>query len=62
MQDMDDDEDDNREDAGEDEGEDDGEDDLAESELESLMPQQRQPIVIDISVLYFSYLEEYQTQ
>jgi len=58
MQDMDDDEDDDRED----DGEDNGEDDLAESERESLIPQQWRTIVIDISVFYFSYLEEYQTQ
>jgi len=58
MQDMDNDEDDDRED----DGEDNGEDDLTESERSSLMPQQWRTIVIDISVLYFSYLKEYQTQ
>jgi len=42
--------------------EDDSEDDVAEGELDSQMPQERQTIVIDISLLCFSYLEDYQTQ
>jgi len=58
MEDMDDDEDD----EGADGEEDDGEEDVAEGERESQMPQERQTIVIDISLLCFSYLEEYQTQ
>jgi len=49
-------------DKGEDGGEDEGEEDIAESERESQMPQEEQTIVIDVSVLCFSNLEEYQTQ
>jgi len=58
MEDMDDDEDD----EGADTGEDDSEEDVAEGERESQMPQEWQTIVIDVSLLCFSYLEEYQTQ
>jgi len=50
MEDMDDDE------------EDDSDEDVAEGERESQMPQKRQTIVIDVSLLCFSYLEEYQRQ
>jgi len=35
---------------------------VAEGEWESQMPQERQTIVIDVSLLCLSYLEEYQTQ
>jgi len=42
--------------------EDDSEEDVAEGERESQMPQERQTIVIDVSLLCFSYVEEYQTQ
>jgi len=58
MDDMDDDEDD----KGADGDEDDSEEDVAEGERESQMPQERQTIVITVSLLCFSYLEEYQTQ
>jgi len=58
MEDMDDDEDD----EGADGQEDDSEEDVAEGERESQMPQERQTIVIDVSLLCFSSLEEYQTQ
>jgi len=58
MKDMDEDEDD----EGSDGKEDDSEQDVAAGERESEMPQERQTIVIDISLLSFSYLEEYQTQ
>ena len=58
MEDMDYDEDD----EGVDGEEDDSEEDVAEGQRESQMPQKRQTIVIDVSLLCFSYLEEYQTQ
>jgi len=58
MEDMDDDEDD----EGADGEEDDSEEDVVEGEGESQMHQERQTIVIDVSLLCFSYLEEYQTQ
>jgi len=58
MEDMDDDEDD----EGAEGEEDDSEEDVAEGERESQMPQERQTIVIDVSLLCFRYLEEYQTQ
>jgi len=58
IEDMDDDEDDN----GADGEEDNSLENLAEGEWESQMPQERQTIVIDVSLLSFSYLEEYQTQ
>jgi len=58
MEDMDDDEDN----EGADGEEDDSDEDMAEGERESQMPQERQTIVIDLSLLCFSYLEEYQTQ
>jgi len=58
MEDMDDDEDD----EGADGEEEDSEEDVAEGKRESQMPQERQTIVIDVSLLCFSYLEEYQTQ
>jgi len=58
MEDMDDDEDD----EGADGEEDDSKEDVAEGARESQMPQERQTIVIDVSLLCFSYLEEYQTQ
>jgi len=54
--------DDNKDDDGADGEEDDSEEDVAEGEPESEMPQVRQTIVIDVSLLCFSYLEEYQTQ
>ena len=54
--------DDHEDDEGEDCGQDHGEEEMLESEPESEMPQERQRIVIDLSVLCFSYLEEYQTQ
>jgi len=49
-------------DEGLDGEEDDSEEDVAEGERESQMLQERQTIVIDVSLLCFSYLEEYQTQ
>jgi len=49
-------------DEGADGEEDDSEEDVAEGERESQMPQERQTIVIDVSLLCFSYLEEYQSQ
>ena len=56
-------EDDGEEDDSEDDGEeDDSEDDVAEDKWESQMPQERETIVIDVSLLCFSYLEEYPTQ
>jgi len=58
MEDMDDDEDD----KGADGEADDSEKHVAEGERESQMPLERQTIVIDVSLLCFSYLEEYQTQ
>ena len=58
MEDMDDDEDN----EGADGEEDDSEGDVTEGERESHMPQERQTIVIDVSLLCFSYPEEYQTQ
>jgi len=58
MEDMDHDEDD----EGAHGEEDDSEEDVAEGEQESQMPQERQTIVIDVGLLCFSYLEEYQTQ
>jgi len=58
MEDMDYDEDD----KGADGEEDDSEEDVTEGERESQMPQERQTIVIDVSLVCFSYLEEYQTQ
>jgi len=42
--------------------EDDSEEDVAERERESQMPQERQTIVLDVSLLCCSYIEEYQTQ
>ena len=42
--------------------EDDSEEDVMEGERESQMPQERQTIVIDVSLLCFSYIEEYPTQ
>jgi len=54
--------DDEEDDEGADGEEDDSEEDVAEGERESQMPQERQTIVIDVSLLCFSYLEEYQTQ
>jgi len=62
MEDMDDDEDDEGAEGEKDDGEeDDSEEDVAEGERESQIPQERQTIVIDVSLLCFSYLEEYQT-
>jgi len=58
MGDMDNDEDD----EGADDEEEDSEVDVAEGEWESQMPQEWQTIVIDVSLLCFSYLEEYLTQ
>jgi len=58
MEDMDDDEDD----EGADGEEDDSKEDVVEGARESQMPQERQTIVIDVSLLCFSYLEQYQTQ
>jgi len=49
-------------DEGADGEEEDSEEDVAEGEPESQMPQEWQTIVIDVSLLCFSYLEEYQTQ
>ena len=57
-EDMDDDEDD----EGAEGEEEVSEEDVAEGERESQMPQERQTIVIDVSLLCFSYVEEYQTQ
>jgi len=54
MEDMDDDEDD----EGVDGEEDNSEEDVAEGERESQMPQDRQTIVIDVSLLCFGYLAE----
>jgi len=53
---------DDKDDKGADGEEDDSEQDVAEGERESQMPQEWQTIVIDVSLLCFSYLEEYQTQ
>jgi len=62
MEDMDDDEDDEGAEGEKDDSEeDDSEEDVAEGERESQIPQERQTIVIDVSLLCFSYLEEYQT-
>jgi len=36
--------------------------DVAEGKIESQMLQEQQTIVIEVSLLCFSYLEEYQTQ
>jgi len=58
MEDMDDDEDD----EGADGEDDDSQEDVADGERESHMPQERHTIVIDIGLLCFGYLEEYQTQ
>jgi len=58
IEDMDDDEDD----EGAEGEEDDTEEDVAEGKRESQMPQEWQTIVVDVSLLCFSYLEEYQTQ
>jgi len=54
--------DDNKDHDGADGEEDDSKEDVAEGEWESQMPQEQQTIVIDVSLLCFSYLEEYQTQ
>jgi len=63
MEDMDHDEDDEGVDVEEDDGEeDDSEDDVAADKSESQMPQERKTIVIDVSLLCFSYFEEYPTQ
>jgi len=63
MEDMDHDEDDEGVDVEEDDGEeDDSEDDVAADKSESQMPQERETIVIDVSLLCFSYFEEYPTQ
>jgi len=35
---------------------------MAESKWESQIPQERQTMVINVSVLCFSYVEEYETQ
>jgi len=58
IEDMDNDEDD----EGAHSEEDDSAEDVVERECELQMPQERQTIVIDVSLLCFSYLEEYQTQ
>ena len=58
MEEMDDDEDD----KGADCEEDDSEEDVAEGERQSQMPPEHQIIVIDVSLLYYSYLEEYQAR
>jgi len=58
MEDMDADEDD----EGADGQVDNSEENVAEGERKSHMPQERQTNVIDVSLLCFSYLEEYQTQ
>jgi len=58
MEDMDDEEDD--EGAGGEE--DNSEEAVAEGDRKSQMPQERQTILMDVSLLCFSYLEEYQTQ
>jgi len=42
--------------------EDDSEEDVAEGEPKSQMPQERPTIAIDVSLLCFGYLEEYQSQ
>ena len=57
MEDMDDDD----EGDGDDEGED-GEADVVEDERESQMPEERQTIVIDVSLSHFSCLEECYTK
>jgi len=54
--------DDDEDDEGAEGEEDDSEEDLAEGKRDSQMPQERQTIVIDVGLLCFSYLEEYQTQ
>jgi len=58
MEDMDNDEDD----EGADGEDDDSKENVVEGERESQMPPERQTIVIDVSLLCFSYLEEYQIQ
>ena len=50
--------DDDEDDEGEDSEEDTSEEDMAERERKSHKAQEGQPIVIDVSVLCFSYLEE----
>jgi len=55
-------EDDSEDDEGADGQEVDSEEDVAKGGRESQMTQERHTIVIDISLLCFSYLEEYQTQ
>ena len=51
-----------KDDEGADGEEDDSEEDVAKGKRDSQMPQERQTIVIDVCLLCFSYLEEYQTQ